>query len=110
MTQHTRRPNRPTSRAQRDIRRAFAVLAAGAVAIGLISLAQSVFDDSQSAATAAGPNSQSPSATVRVDAAAPAQTAAPAADAAAPTTAAVTGAAATGADDSGEQDVVGDEP
>ena len=58
MTQHSPRSNRPTTRAQRDVRRACAVLAAGAALIGVISLAQSVLQDSPSQATAAGPNSQ----------------------------------------------------
>jgi Putative peptidoglycan binding domain/L,D-transpeptidase catalytic domain len=43
---------------QRDVRRAFAVLGAGAVMIGIISLGQSIFKHSPSAATAASPNSQ----------------------------------------------------
>src|SRR5258706_2365461 len=59
MTPHTRRPSRPTSRVQRDVRRATAVLSAGALLIGLISIAQSVFKGSPSQATAAGPNPQS---------------------------------------------------
>ncbi len=59
MTPHTRRPSRPTSRVQRDVRRAIAVLSAGALLIGLISIAQSVFKGSPSQATAAGPNPQS---------------------------------------------------
>ena len=58
MTHHPRRTNRPTTRAQRDVRRACAVLAAGAALIGVITLAQSVFKDSPSQATAAGPNTQ----------------------------------------------------
>ncbi|MEO7371650.1 MAG: L,D-transpeptidase family protein [Ilumatobacteraceae bacterium] len=61
MTIHTPRINRPTSRAQRDVRRAGAVLAAGAALIAVISLAQSVLKDSPSQATAAGPNSQTAS-------------------------------------------------
>ena len=58
MTHHTRRSNRPTTRAQRDARRAVAVLATGAALIGVISLAQSVFKDSPAQVTAAGPNTQ----------------------------------------------------
>jgi peptidoglycan hydrolase-like protein with peptidoglycan-binding domain len=58
MTHHTRRSNRPTTRAQRDARRAVAVLATGAALIGVISLAQSVFKDSPAQVTAAAPNSQ----------------------------------------------------
>src|SRR4029079_2221459 len=58
MTPHTPRTRRPTSRAQRDIRRACAVLAAGAALIGVISFAESVFKGSPSEATAASPNSQ----------------------------------------------------
>ena len=58
MTHHPRRTSRPTTRAQRDVRRACAVLAAGAALIGVITLGQSVFKDSPSQATAAGPNTQ----------------------------------------------------
>ena len=58
MTHQPRRSPRPTSRAQRDARRALAVLGAGAALIGVISLAQSVFHHSPSHATAAAPNSQ----------------------------------------------------
>ncbi|HEY0518213.1 MAG TPA: L,D-transpeptidase family protein [Ilumatobacteraceae bacterium] len=58
MTQHTRRTNRPVTRAQRDIRRACAVLAAGAALIGVISLGESIFKNPPSEATAAGPDSQ----------------------------------------------------
>lgn len=58
MTQHPRRSNRPTTRAQRDIRRAFAVLGVGATLIGVISLGQSIFKDSPAQVTAAGPNTQ----------------------------------------------------
>src|SRR6185295_20370206 len=67
MTQHLPRTRRPTSRAQRDLRRACAVLAAGAALIGVISFAESVFKGSSSEATAAGPDSQAtetPSTTV----------------------------------------------
>jgi len=60
MTHHTPRLNRPTSRAQRDLRRACAVLAAGAALIGVISLGESVFKNKPSEATAAAPNSQAP--------------------------------------------------
>ena len=58
MTQHIRRVTRPTSHAQRDFRRAIAVLAAGAVLIGMISFVQAIIKDSPPQATAAGPNSQ----------------------------------------------------
>ena len=58
MTHHPRKPNRPTTRAQRDVRRACAVLATGAALIGVISLTQSVFKDNPSQVTAAGPNTQ----------------------------------------------------
>lgn len=102
MTHHTRRPNRPRTTAQRDARRAFAVLATGAALIGVISLAQSVFKDSSSQATAAPPNSQeaieAPSTTI-----AGAQPGA-AVDATSTTIAAAQLAGATG------QDVIGDEP
>ncbi|HEY7627187.1 MAG TPA: L,D-transpeptidase family protein [Ilumatobacteraceae bacterium] len=106
MTQQTRRSTRPTSRAQRDIRRAIAVLGAGAVVIGLISLVQSVLDQPGTAATAAGPNSQS-STTAASDTATAGDTAEPAADVAAATTTLVDAADANA---SGEPDVVGDEP
>ena len=43
MTQHTRRRTRPASPVQRDVRRAIAVLALGAVLIGMISLGESMF-------------------------------------------------------------------
>ena len=102
MTQHTPRTRRPASRAQRDLRRACAVLAAGAALIGVISFAESVFKGSPSEATAAGPNSQAagsetPSTTV------------------APFTSGVAGAtAATVAGDQltqgTVQDITGDEP
>ena len=58
MTHHRPRSNRPTTHAQRDLRRAIAVLAAGAALIGVISLVQSVFKDPPSQVTAAAPNSQ----------------------------------------------------
>jgi hypothetical protein len=58
MTHHRPRSNRPTTRAQRDLRRAIAVLAAGAALVGVISLVQSVFKDPPSQVTAAAPNSQ----------------------------------------------------
>jgi Putative peptidoglycan binding domain/L,D-transpeptidase catalytic domain len=60
MTHHTPQTRRPTSPAQRDIRRACAVLAVGAALIGVISFAQSVFKGSPSQATAASPNTQAP--------------------------------------------------
>ncbi|MEP7202203.1 MAG: L,D-transpeptidase family protein [Ilumatobacteraceae bacterium] len=61
MTHLSPRLNRPTTRAQRDARRACAVLAAGAVLIGIISLGESVFKNKPSQATAAAPNSQAAS-------------------------------------------------
>ena len=57
MTHDSSRTRRPTSRSQRDLRRALAVLAAGAALIGVISFAQSVVKGSPSQATAAAPNS-----------------------------------------------------
>ncbi|HZX53799.1 MAG TPA: L,D-transpeptidase family protein [Ilumatobacteraceae bacterium] len=62
MTHHRSRPARPTSRAQRDARRAVAVLASGAALIGVISLGQSMFRDSPSQATAATIGSEAPAA------------------------------------------------
>jgi putative peptidoglycan binding protein/L,D-transpeptidase-like protein len=103
MTQHSRRPSRPTSRVQRDVRRAIAVLATGAVLIGVISIAQSLVKDSPSQVTAAGPNSQ--------DATSPSTTAA---STGAANAALVVGATTTIAADQlaqpEEQDVIGDEP
>jgi hypothetical protein len=58
MTHQPRRTNRPTSRAQRDVRRACAVLATGAALIGVISLGQSLVKNKPSAVTAAAPNTQ----------------------------------------------------
>ncbi len=107
MAPQTRRPNRPTSRAQQDVRRALAVLAAGAVLIGVITLAQSVFKSSPSQATAAAPNTQSagnPSATVATPGTTGGDTAAAAAGG--PTTTVSSAPAAQGA----AQDLVGDEP
>lgn len=101
MTHHRQRQKRPTSRAQRDVRRAIAVLASGAALIGVISVVQAVFKDDPSEATAAAPGSNAPGST--------------------PTTPVATGAAAA-ADPSGttvatdqqiqpaEQDLTGDEP
>src|SRR4051812_49777743 len=60
MTHNPSRLNRPTSRAQRDARRAIAVLASGAALIGVISLGQSMFKDSPSQATAATITSDAP--------------------------------------------------
>jgi hypothetical protein len=104
MTHRTRRPSRPTSNVQRDVRRAIAVLGAGALLIGLITLAQSVFKQSPSQATAAGPNSQvaeTPSTT-----AAPAGGAVAASDGGATPTTLDAGALTQPA----AQDAVGDEP
>ncbi|MGZ4768966.1 MAG: L,D-transpeptidase family protein, partial [Ilumatobacteraceae bacterium] len=108
MTPPNRRPNRPTSRVQQDVRRAVAVLAAGAVLIGIISLAQSVFKSSPSQATAAGPNSQVANNVSPTVATTPDPTGAGAASAAAgaPSTTVDTAQAAQGA----TQDLVGDEP
>ncbi|MEP7114080.1 MAG: L,D-transpeptidase family protein [Ilumatobacteraceae bacterium] len=58
MTPNTPRLTRPTSRAQRDMRRACAVLAVGAALIGVISLGESIFKKDSSQVTAAGPNTQ----------------------------------------------------
>ena len=58
MTSQTRRSNRPATPVQRDVRRAIAVLVAGAAVISVISLGQSILKDSPSSATAASPNSQ----------------------------------------------------
>ena len=103
MTQHSRRPSRPTSRVQRDVRRAIAVLGAGAVLIGVITIAQSLVKDSPSQATAAGPNSQavaSPTTTAGTS------DAALSADAAGATTTVAAGQPTQPA----EEDVIGDEP
>jgi peptidoglycan hydrolase-like protein with peptidoglycan-binding domain len=101
MTHHRPRSNRPATPAQRDFRRAVAVLAAGAALIGVITLVQSVVKDSPSQATAAGPNSQ----------AVTDQSAAVAADSAAN----ALGVTGTTVDPSGNtqpavQDLTGDEP
>ncbi len=107
---HQPRTNRPRTRAQRDARRAFAVLAAGAALIGVISLAQSVLKDSPSQVTAAAPNSQTPnsqapgSSAADSSAAAIGATAGTGVDATATT---LTGAQLTKPAD---QDVSGDEP
>jgi peptidoglycan hydrolase-like protein with peptidoglycan-binding domain len=108
MTQHLRRSNRPTSRAQRDVRRALAVLVLGAVLIGMISLVQSVFHNSDSEATAAGPNSQRSATASTVGSTSAAQTAPSNADDSAGTTTPVAGTAPV--QDAADQDVVGDEP
>src|SRR4051794_8972119 len=99
MTHDRSRPKRPTSRAQRDARRAIAVLASGAALIGVISLGQSLFKDSPSQATAATISSEAPANT--------------AAGAASPVAAAPDDATATtvaGAQLAADQDVSGDEP
>lgn len=102
MTRHSSRLARPTSRAQRDRRRALAVLGAGALLIGVISLGQAVFQDTASPATAASPNSQASDATNP-----------------APTVAATSGSTATDASGApnaasssltASQDIIGDEP
>jgi peptidoglycan hydrolase-like protein with peptidoglycan-binding domain len=111
MTQRTRRSKRPSSRAQRDIRRAFAVLVAGAVLIGVISLAQSLFKESPSEATAAGPNTVvngSPSTTASEAAAVSGDNVASSGAGAAQTPGA--GSAAPQSSEPAAQDVVGDEP
>jgi hypothetical protein len=103
MTQHTRRNNRPASPVQRDVRRAIAVLGAGAVLIGVISLVQAIVKDSPSQATAAAPNSQ--------PATSPSTTAAPTAGApTADDTAASTPVVPSDLTQAAEQDVIGDEP
>ncbi|HVE17558.1 MAG TPA: hypothetical protein VNB52_00665, partial [Ilumatobacteraceae bacterium] len=102
MTHHTPRTRRPTSRAQRDMRRACAVLAAGAALIGVISFAESVFKGSPSEATAAAPNSQAPGSE------APSTTVAPSAAAVADSTA--TTVAADQLTQGTVQDITGDEP
>jgi Putative peptidoglycan binding domain/L,D-transpeptidase catalytic domain len=53
MTPPARRPSRPKTRAQRDVRRAIAVLAGGAVLIGLVSLVQTAFEDTSTPVDAA---------------------------------------------------------
>ena len=102
MTHHTPRTRRPTSRAQRDLRRACAVLAAGAVLIGVISFAESVFKGSPSPATAAAPNSQSAGSET------PSTTVAPTTGALADTTA--TTLAANQLTQDTVKDITGDEP
>jgi hypothetical protein len=107
MAPQTRRPNRPTSRAQQDVRRALAVLAAGAVLIGVITLAQSIFKSSPSQATAAAPNTQAAGNTSGTVAETSGSTGADtAATAGGPTTTIGSAPAAQGA----AQDLVGDEP
>jgi peptidoglycan hydrolase-like protein with peptidoglycan-binding domain len=103
MPQRTRRTTRPASPVQRDVRRAIAVLALGAVLIGVISLGESIFKSKPSQATAAGPNSAA--------ATSPSPTAVPAADA--PITTGDTAGSSPVATDPaqpGQQDLVGDEP
>ncbi|HEX2783673.1 MAG TPA: L,D-transpeptidase family protein [Ilumatobacteraceae bacterium] len=104
MTKHTRRNNRPASPVQRDVRRAIAVLGVGAVLIGVISFVQTIFKDSPSQATAAALNSQ--------PATSPSTTAAPTADA--PISAGDTGASTPvppiDLAQTGQQDLIGDEP
>ncbi|MEO8265182.1 MAG: L,D-transpeptidase family protein [Ilumatobacteraceae bacterium] len=99
---HSRTTNRPTTRAQRDLRRACAVLATGAALIGVISLAQSVFKNNPSQVTAAAPNTQGAGEI-------PASTVAAAQPGAVVDASATTIAAAQLAQGA-EQDVNGDEP
>jgi hypothetical protein len=105
MTQHSRRTTRPTSRAQRDLRRAIAVLGAGALLIGLISFVQTIVKDSPTPATAAGPESKGAN---------PTSTTVPRNLASATAGSAATGDSTAPAADQGPQsalqDVVGDEP
>jgi hypothetical protein len=101
---HQPRTNRPRTRAQRDARRAFAVLAAGAALIGVISLAQSVLKDSPSQVTAAAPNSQTPNSSVAPD---PSGAAGAAATGVEGTTTTAAGGQLTQA---ASQDLTGDEP
>jgi peptidoglycan hydrolase-like protein with peptidoglycan-binding domain len=104
MTQNPPRTRRPATRAQRDLRRACAVLAAGAALIGVISFAESVFKGSPSQATAAAPNSQASGSET------PSTTAAPvtgAVDAAAATPTTVVADQLT---QGAVQDITGDEP
>jgi peptidoglycan hydrolase-like protein with peptidoglycan-binding domain len=102
MTHHSPRTRRPTSRAQRDMRRACAVLAAGAALIGVISFAESVFKSSPSEATAASPNSQAQGSGT------PSTTVAPATGAVVDATA--TTVAADQLTQGTVQDITGDEP
>jgi hypothetical protein len=81
------------------------VLAAGAVLIGMITLAQSIFKSSPSQATAAGPNSQAANSTSPTVAATPGSSGANAV-AGGPTTTTKPAQPAQ----SGAQDLVGDEP
>jgi len=108
MTHHRRSPHRPTSRAQRDLRRAIAVLAAGGALIGVISLGQSVFGDSSSPASAAGANTQAstPSTTIASDASASGSV--NPAGSVDPTATTVDGAQSS--TQPAEQDLTGDEP
>jgi peptidoglycan hydrolase-like protein with peptidoglycan-binding domain len=101
MTHHPR-TRRPTSRAQRDMRRACAVLAAGAALIGVISFAESVFKGSPSQATAAAPNSQATGSET------PSTTVTPSAGAVADSTA--TTVAVDQLTQGTVQDITGDEP
>jgi hypothetical protein len=105
MTHHRPRSNRPTTRAQRDIRRALAVLAAGAALIGVTSLVQSVVKDKPSQATAASPNSQSANS-------GPSTTVAAASDGLDATNNGVTATSVdpAGSTQSPTQDLIGDEP
>ena len=102
MTQHTSRSNRPTSPAQRDLRRAIAVLSVGAALVGMISLVQTMFTDSASPVTAASPTPQPLGTT--------ASTTVGAASGAVVIDASNTTVAAAGAAQTAEQDVSGPEP
>ncbi|HZX53245.1 MAG TPA: peptidoglycan-binding domain-containing protein, partial [Ilumatobacteraceae bacterium] len=99
MTHNPSRLNRPTSRAQRDARRAVAVLASGAALIGVISLGQSMFKDSPSQATAATISSE-----------VPANTAAGALLPAAPAQGDATATTSAAAQLTADRDISGDEP
>jgi hypothetical protein len=101
MTHHRSRL-KPTTRAQRDARRAVAVLAAGAALIGMISLGQSLFKDSPSQATAATLDAQ---ASADSTAGTVAASITPQGDATA-----TTSAAAAALTQAADQDVTGDEP
>ena len=94
------------------MRRALAVLVFGAVLIGMITLVQSVFHNSNSQATAAGPNSQQASTTSTATASASDASAgdATAASVTDPGSTPGTVAGTDGGQQAADQDVVGDEP
>jgi hypothetical protein len=93
MTSYANRPIRPATRAQRDARRAIAVLVVGAVLIGFVSLVQAVFQDKPSQAGAASPGAAAAGAAANADLATAGVT----------TTTATNGTAPV-------QDLIGDEP